>query len=96
MSILKVSADKYFAVVSKVDTVLPQSKKIRVDCTSNEPKNCQNETMPIPNDDIIDPMKTGRRKGSKTIGLSKLRQLNPNISMADTVIGTPCSYFIFS
>ena len=75
MSILKVSADKYFAVVSKVDTVLPQSKKIKVDCTSNEP-NIENKTMPIPND-VIDPMKTGRRKGSKTIGLSKLRQLNP-------------------
>ena len=35
--------------------------------------------------------KTGRKKGSKTIGISKLKQLNPNIKfIEESVIGTPC------
>ena len=34
---------------------------------------------------------TGRKRGSKTIGISKLRQLNPNIKfIEESVIGTPC------
>lgn len=33
----------------------------------------------------------GRKKGSKTIGLSKLKQINPNIEMREEVIGFPCN-----
>ena len=68
-----------------------ENKKIKLDIQANS-----GAASNIPKIDIYkrssqEISKTGRKKGSKTIGISKLRQLNPNIKfIEESVIGTPC------
>ena len=66
------------------------NKKIRLDVQANS-----GAASNIPKIEIFkrsqEISKTGRKKGSKTIGISKLRQINPNIKfIEESVIGTPC------
>ena len=69
-----------------------ENKKNKLDIQANS-----GAASNIPKMDIVykrssqEISKTGRKKGSKTIGISKLRQLNPNIKfIEESVIGTPC------
>ena len=66
------------------------NKKIKLDVQANS-----GAASNIPKIEIFkrsqEISKTGRKKGSKTIGISKLRQINPNIKfIEESVIGTPC------
>lgn len=75
--VIDVSAEKYVSVVKKIgakDRFYVQDKTI---LREERPKNLSkcSET------------KKGRKKGSKSIGLSKLKQLNSNISMTQEVLG---------
>lgn len=77
-----VSAEKYFNTVRNGDELSPSSMQVTV---AVDPRRAEEiSSSPGSKSNL------GRKKGSKTIGLSKLKQINPNISMSEEVLGTPC------
>ena len=93
---LDVAADKYFQVAKNEEQVDVAAK------TSNTPKASfvvekteGGGGNGIPNNQVRKKAsilsKMGRPKGSKSVGLSKLKQLNPNISMSEDLLGTSCN-----
>ena len=77
---LDVTAEKYFNVV-RGSTPVDDTPD-----PTTPPKLGSKRKRPT----ILSSKKMGRPKGTKSVGLSKLKSLNPNISMSEVVMGTPC------
>ena len=77
---LDVTAEKYFDVARGSSPVVAETPN-----PSTPPKNVSKRKTPA-----ILSKKMGRPKGTKSVGISKLRSLNPNISMSEVVMGIPC------
>ena len=90
---LDVTADKYFQVAKDEDgrTTLPDDDASKISFVVKKTV----ATAAVPNNLVRKKpsilSKMGRPKGSKSVGLSKLKQLNPNITMSEDLFGTPCN-----
>ena len=89
---IDVTADKYFQVVKESQRIDPDDE-VHNSATDvkishiEKTDSVENQTRKKPT--VLS--KLGRPKGSKSVGLSKLKQLNPKITMSEHLFGTPCN-----
>ena len=80
---IDVTADKYFSVVSSDPE--PEKKEL----VSNQDNDLSRPRTTSKTESLT---KKGRKKGSKSIGLSKLKSLNSNITMSEEVLGESLAF----